>query len=257
MRSNTTRRCGLPRATLAVAFAIGCLNAVPSPAGAQSLKGSRKSLDLQVQAAARHGFSYITTSDQARWFVDRGYLVRLQSGQGYELKRMSHPYARPEVALFISRLGAQYRKACGENLVVTSLTRPTTRQPGNASTRSVHPTGMAMDLRRTNNRACRSWMERTLLNLEGAGVLEATYERRPPHYHVALFPRQYAAYVTNLASAESTDSAGDVEYRVRSGDSLWAIAQRHGTDVSSLRAANGLKGSRIYAGQVLTVPVSR
>lgn len=257
MRSNTTRRCGLPGVALAAAFAIGYLGAAPSPADAQSLKGTKRSLDRQVQVAAQHGFSYITTSDQARWFVDKGYLVRLQSGRGYELKRMSHPYARPEVALFIARLGAQYRRACGENLVVTSLTRPTTRQPRNASSRSVHPTGMAMDLRRTNSRACRSWMENTLLNLEGAGVLEATYERRPPHYHVALFPKQYEEYVTKLASAGSTAGSGDVEYRVRSGDSLWAIAQKHGTDVSSLRAANGLRGSRIYAGQVLTVPTSR
>jgi nucleoid-associated protein YgaU len=98
-------------------------------------------------------------------------------------------------------------------------------------------------------------MESVLLSLEGAGVLEATYERNPPHFHVALFPRQYSAYVERRETpgAEATILA----YQVRKGDSLWAIARRHGTDVSRLRAANGLTGSQIYAGQVLTVPTRR
>jgi LysM repeat protein len=41
---------------------------------------------------------------------------------------------------------------------------------------------------------------------------------------------------------------------VREGDSLWAIARRHGTTVRKLRAANDIRGSRIYPGQLLTVP---
>ena len=252
---NTTWRYRLVREAAIAAFAFGCVAFLSSPVGAQSLKGSKSSLDLQERVAVQHDFTYISTSEQARWFVDKGYLVRVRSGDDYELKRMSHPYARPEVALFVSRLGTQYRAACGEKLVVTSLTRPTTRQPRNASSRSVHPTGMAMDLRRSNNRSCRSWMESVLLSLEGAGVLEATYERSPPHFHVALFPRQYAAYVERREAAGA--NATVLTYQVRKGDSLWAIARRHGTDVSRLRAANGLTGSQIYAGQVLTVPTRR
>ncbi len=227
----------------------------PGPASAQSLKGSRSSLDLQNRVASQHDYTFIRTSDQVRWFVDQGYLVRIRSGAGYQLKRMSHPYARPEVALFISRLGPQYRAACGEDLVVTSLTRPTTRQPRNASSRSVHPTGMAMDLRRSNNTSCRSWLESVLLRLEGAGVLEATRERNPPHFHVALFPRQYSAYVERKLAAGPEEE--ETEYVVRRGDSLWSIARKHGTDVTRLRAANDLKSSRIFAGQLLTVPTDR
>ena len=37
---------------------------------------------------------------------------------------VSFPFARPEVELFVQRLSGQYRRACGEQLVVTSLTRP-------------------------------------------------------------------------------------------------------------------------------------
>ncbi|MBT8461970.1 MAG: LysM peptidoglycan-binding domain-containing protein [Gemmatimonadetes bacterium] len=255
MRLATTRQCGRVRAAGAAFFGLAFIAVVAAPACAQSLKGSKNSLDLQNRVATEHGFTYIRTSDQARWFVDNGYLVRLRGGAGYELKRMSHPYARPEVALFVSRLGPQYQAACGERLVVTSLTRPTTRQPRNASSRSVHPTGMAMDLRRSNNRACRSWLESVLLRLEGAGVLEATRERSPPHFHVALFPSQYDAYVDRKMAAGPDET--EREYIVRRGDSLWSIARRHGTDVSHIREANDLRGSRIYEGQLLTVPTDR
>ncbi|MGB5673372.1 MAG: DUF5715 family protein [Gemmatimonadota bacterium] len=252
----TDRRFGGVFRVAVTVFGLVCIAAAGTRAEAQSLKGSKKSLDLQNRVASQHDFTYIETSEQVRWFVDNGYLVRLRSGNGYELKSMSYPYARPEIALFLSRLGPQYRAACGEPLVVTSLTRPTTRQPRNASSRSVHPTGMAMDLRRSNNRSCRSWMESVLLGLEREGVLEATYERSPPHFHVALFPSQYEAYVERKL-ASGTNEEADLEYMVRRGDSLWSIARRHGTDVSRLRAANDLKGSQIYEGQLLTVPTDR
>ena len=184
--------------------------------------------------------------------MDAGYLVPVRGNRDFRLNNVSFPYARPEVALFVSRLGAQYRSACGEQLVVTSLTRPHSNQPRNASPRSVHPTGMALDLRRSNRRACRSWLEGVLMHLEGSGVLEATYERRPPHYHIALFPTQYASYVKRVESR-----SGELTYYVRRGDSLWDIARRHGTTVEGLRSANDLRSTRIYAGQALTVPASR
>jgi len=156
----------------------------------------------------------------------------------------------------VERLGAQYRQACGEELVVTSMTRPLSEQPRNASILSVHPTGMAVDFRTSTNSVCRHWLESTLLYLETAGVLEATRERRPSHYHVAVFPDLYADYVNQaLASARDGNPApAPSRYMVRDGDSLWAIARRHGITVSRLVEVNDIRGSRIYAGQVLTVP---
>lgn len=236
-------------------FVFLALGFAAVPAAGQSLRGSTPSLDLQNRVAQQHDFTYIRTSSQVRRFVDAGYLVRVRSNANFAVKSgVPFPYARPEVALFLDRLGRQYRDACGEQLVVTSLTRPTTRQPRNASPRSVHPTGMALDLRRSGRRACRSWLEGALMHMESRAVLEATYERRPPHYHVALFPSQYEAYVETLRTASA---AGSSEYYVRQGDSLWEIARDHGTTVERLRAANDLRGSRIYAGQRLTVPVAR
>ncbi len=44
-----------------------------------------------------------------------------------------------------------------------------------------------------------------------------------------------------------------VRYRVRRGDTLWRIARRFGTTVSSIRKLNGLHGNTIRVGQVLRV----
>lgn len=236
---------------------------------AQSLQGGSRSMDLQNRVARDHDFSFLRTGTQVNQFVSAGYLVPVRGNRDFELHAVSFPYARPESELFIRRLAAQYRAACGEKLVVTSLTRPQNRQPANASERSVHPTGMAIDLRRPSNSRCRGWLEDVLLSLEGSGVLEATRERYPAHYHIALFPRQYAGYVeriTNAApqlkqqvaanSAPSSASTRIVEYRVRTGESLWTIARDHNTTVARLQSENSLRGSRIMAGQVLKVPVT-
>lgn len=280
-------RCGArilrhsyPRGTVAAAclVAAACTAVLPETLPGQSLRGSTSSLDRQNRAAREHDFTYLATPEQIQRFVDAGYLVRVPELADYELHDISFPYARPEVRLFIARLASQYRRACGEKLVVTSLTRPKNRQPRNASPRSVHPTGMALDLRRPNSR-CRGWLERVLLQLEGSGVLEASLERRPPHYHVAIFPRQYAAYVERITLASAGRSAGRsadptegipaeraqvgmaqnlgrsaTRYEVRRGDSLWEIARRHRTTVTRIRSVNNLRGTRIYPGQVLTLP---
>ncbi len=235
-------------------FLLLALGVTASPAVGQSLRGSTPSLDRQNSVARQHDFTFLNSTSHARSFVEAGYLVRVGSTADYTVKRGVLPYTRPAVATFMQRLGSQYKAACGEKLVVTSLTRPKSRQPRNASPRSVHPTGMALDLRRSSRASCRSWLEGVLLHLEGKGVLEATYERRPPHYHVALFPTQYETYVASLSKAPA---AAPREYFVRRGDSLWEIARDHDTTVAELREANNLRNSRIYAGQVLTVPSRR
>ncbi len=239
-----------------------------SPVAAQGLRGSRGSLDLQNRVAQDHDFSFLRTASQVQRFVTAGYLVKLVSNADFELHHVSHPYARPEVRLFVERLAAQYRRACGDRLVVTSLTRPDSEQPRNASDLSVHPTGMAVDLRLSTNRACRRWLEAVLVDLERARVIEATRERRPAHYHIAVFPRSYVRYVksrqsmtqrTALTSGEArTQGAGPpspTRYRVRSGDSLWSIARRYGTTIARIQRQNALASSRIYSGQVLEISV--
>ncbi len=50
---------------------------------------------------------------------------------------------------------------------------------------------------------------------------------------------------------------GTREYVVRSGDSLWLIAQRYNTTVDAIKKANGLTSNLIQVGQVLKIPVSQ
>jgi LysM repeat protein len=245
-------------------FAAGCLLALSGFAAspllnAQSLQGSRVSLLRQTEMARQHDYTYLRTSDQVHEFARRGLLVRLTGSSSYRLAAVSFPYARPEVKTFIERLGSQYRAACGERLVVTSLTRPISRQPSNASHLSVHPTGMAVDLRLSNRSSCRRWIEKTLLTLERRGVAEATRERHPPHYHVTLFPKPYMRYLAGKGVREQTVLASSEtrSYRVGRGDSLWEIARRHGTSVTSIKKANGIRSSRLQPGQVLEIPITR
>ncbi len=57
---------------------------------------------------------------------------------------------------------------------------------------------------------------------------------------------------TRTASTTGT-SNNRIRYRVRRGDSLGKIAARYGVSISSLRNWNNIRGSRIYAGQYLSI----
>lgn len=221
--------------------------ALATPALAQSLKGSPASMTRQNQEAVRYGYSFLENGQAVSQFVDRGHLVRVSPNRYMDLHDVSYPYARPGVKVFLDRLSTQYTAACGEKLTITSLTRPLNRQPANASAASVHPTGMAADLRIPQKSSCRSWLERTLLSLEGTGVIDVTRERNPPHYHVAVFTQTYEQYVATLSGSAS-------EYIVRRGDTLSGIARHHGIEITQLRAANGMKGDLLQVGQKLQIP---
>jgi LysM repeat protein len=48
-----------------------------------------------------------------------------------------------------------------------------------------------------------------------------------------------------------------VIYRVRKGDSLYAIARRHGVTIEELRVWNKLRGSALSIGTRLTIQTTR
>jgi hypothetical protein len=265
-----------------IAIAVTGLLLFSSASGleAQALKGSRTAMRKQNVVAQKQDYSFLRTTSDVREFVEKGLLVPVKGNSFIKLADVSFPYTRPAVKTFIDRLAPQYQDACGEKLVITSLTRPLSRQPRNAHELSVHPAGMALDLRASRRSSCRRWLEGTLLSLEGKGVLEATRERRPAHYHVAIFPSAYLSYVErltgdtklaartnqqpgikiataakpNYASVVPASSNGQAEYKVRRGDSLWTIAKKHGVTVAELRQANHLRGSTIRVGQKLVIP---
>jgi LysM repeat protein len=57
--------------------------------------------------------------------------------------------------------------------------------------------------------------------------------------------------------AQGADLPDVLRHTVQRGESLWAIARRHGTTVDTLTRTNGIRGSAIRPGQVLEVPVAR
>jgi hypothetical protein len=182
-----------------------------------SLKGSPASMVRQNHVAKANDFSFLRTPAQVERFVEEGYLVPVESNASLKVNDgVSYPVARPEMKLFLERLADEYLEGCGEPLVVTSLVRPTSEQPRNSHPLSVHPAGMAVDLRISSKKSCREWLESSLLALEGHEVLDVTREQRPPHYHVALFPDRYAEYVRPILAADSARAAEEArEYASR------------------------------------------
>jgi len=211
-----------------------------------SLRGSRASVNKAYQEAMDNDLSFLSSEKEVRRFVRLGILVKLESSRTYEVDEyVSFPYVRPEVKLFVERFSSQHLSACGEKVVVTSGTRPKNRQPPNASKRSVHPAGMSVDFRVLTSAKCRRWTENTLLTMEERGVIDATRERRPPHYHVPVFLHRYAEYVASRNGSRT--------HRVKRGDTLSRIAVLYKTSVKSLMKANNLSSSRIRIGQTLRI----
>jgi LysM repeat protein len=123
-----------------------------------------------------------------------------------------------------------------------------------------------------------------LVVLEDRGVIEATEERHPPHFHVAVLRQAREPRLTftarTLTPAKDTatkviaSSGGDVaaetkrdssaespkrgdnaptpaRYHVHVGDNLWTIARRHHTTPGRLQALNGLRNPTLRPGQTL------
>jgi LysM repeat protein len=93
-----------------------------------------------------------------------------------------------------------------------------------------------------------------LISLERRGVLEATEERQPPHFHVAVFPSPYSGYVERVTGKPVRLTRSAETYVVKRGDTLWGIARRHETTVRQLVELNGLSTQAIRAGEKLKVP---
>lgn len=171
-------------------------------AHAAELGGSPESMRRQHEAAVEAGYEFAQTPAQVRELVAARRLVPVEPNATMGVSRVSFPHARPEVRHFVERLSERFHEATGDTLVVTSLTRPQSGQPANAHELSVHPAGMAVDLRVPRDADSRRWLEDALLALEAEGVIDATRERRPPHFHVAIIPQAYRAYAGELEASE-------------------------------------------------------
>jgi len=228
-------------------------------AGGEELRGSRASVRHQHEIAKEADLAFLRTPAQIQEFVRQERLEPVYSTAHLTVSKVSFPYARPLLKQFLDRLAAQYYTATGKKLVVTSLTRPTSRQPRNASPLSVHPAGIAVDFRVPSHSADRFWLEATLLMLESEGVLDVTRERRPPHYHVAVFPEQYEVYLAARLQKEAQTPVADESTTSAEStiESLLPIVQpaeergEHGPPISLIVALAGVALTLTAGGLIL------
>lgn len=62
--------------------------------------------------------------------------------------------------------------------------------------------------------------------------------------------------IPDLQKATMAVAAKPDKYRVKPGDTLGQIAQRHGTSLKAIRAVNKISGNRLLVGKVLKIPAS-
>jgi hypothetical protein len=250
-------------ALLGIAIAAGPAHAQRRARFPSELRGSKSSVQKMWDFAQANHLTFYRTPRDLDDAVADGRLVPLTGDSTYELsKGVGYAYATREARQFVLSFAPQYVAACHAPLVVTSAARPATRQPRNSNEYSVHPTGIAIDLRRPPAGPCQRWIRSALAELEDEGYVEATEERRPVHLHVAVLTapgtiaalpplvsspskRGVPAATVRLSGRAAGSSDGDVDerirgrtYRVRAGDTLWEIAQRAGVSVSALARAN-------------------
>jgi hypothetical protein len=239
---------------------------IPAAVSAQSLKGSHSSVALMYTTAHSHDLAFLETRDDVYAAAVSGALSLITINEDLTLNKASFPFVLPNTKRFADSLAKAYHAGCGERLEVTSGARPLDEQPRNASPESVHPTGMAIDIHKPSG-ACLKWLRTSLLALEDQHVIEATEERHPVHFHVAVLSQLREPPIRALASSVrkpvpsgtvataggDVSLASSVHYRIRAGDNLWTIAERNNTTVEKLKKLNGLRSSRLKVGQQLTL----
>ena len=247
-----------------------------------ALHGSKESVEKMYSFAVSHRMPFYLTPTNVDKAIADGRLVALTGDSTYELTRgVGFSYATREAKQFVLAFAPQYLAACGVPLTVTSAARPMSRQPHNANPHSVHPTGIAVDIRRPPPGPCLTWVRGALAELESRGVVEATEEHHPIHLHVAvlaqpgaklLLPNMVRTVVARQAPVIQPPtvvaSGGDVSlapnstksartYMVRQGDTFWDIANRTGVKMEDLKRANAQSASTLRPGTMLTLPATR
>jgi LysM repeat protein len=249
----------------------------------ESLRGSKASVEKMYDFAQRYRYPFYLTPTNVDAAVAQGRLVALTGDSTYELTRgVGFSYATREAKQFVTQFAPQYLYACGSPLTVTSAARPLSRQPHNANPHSVHPTGIAVDIRRPPPGPCLTWVRKALADLESRGLIEATEEHHPIHLHLAVLAAPGAkvvlpnlvqgmvaaarvptaplasATVVSVANGEvSLPTKGVRTYVVRQGDTLYDIANKTGVSVQALAAENGrVARGTLKPGTTLKVPES-
>jgi membrane-bound lytic murein transglycosylase D len=79
---------------------------------------------------------------------------------------------------------------------------------------------------------------------------------RPSASALTMTARRSRSSQTQVASSAAPGKGVPIKYRIKPGDTLGAIAAQYGTTVPKIRSWNGIRGSYIAAGDVLTIYTS-
>jgi murein endopeptidase len=105
----------------------------------------------------------------------------------------------------------------------------------------------------------RGWLDDIFDRTSEKGIIQ--HERRhKDHMHVRFFNRRAQewgriAYPVLVETGAAPPPM--VRHSVRTGETLGLLARRYATSASAIRAANGLRGSRLRAGRSYTIPIRR
>ncbi len=213
-----------------------------SAAGFTTLKGSHEKMVRQNTVAHEDHYLFAQTPEDIANEVAAHQLVALPGSAYYSTKGVSFAFARPQVLSFVERLAYEYNQACGQAMVITSLVRPISLQPRNASPLSVHPAGMAVDLHVPDPGPCRTWLVQRLLTLASYNVLDVTEEMHPHHLHVAVFPNAYVAWAAKqppvpVAPPATVAPAAPARGAASPASAAAALTQEAGLDLGKTLAA--------------------
>jgi hypothetical protein len=156
------------------------------PADAVSLVGGcQTTSEQQLQYARGNQLPLITTVAQYHERIASGQFVLFEGPHLQVLAK--RPYALPSTVAFIAEMSVAYNAAgCGK-LVVRDALRLTTERPLNGSMHSVHPAGMAVDIRMQYIKSeCGDWLRSYVRLKEAAGKVDGTHELKPEHLHVVV-----------------------------------------------------------------------
>lgn len=105
----------------------------------------------------------------------------------------------------------------------------------------------------------RGWLDDVFGRGARKGIIQ--HERRhKDHLHVRFFNRvaqESGRVVYPVLVEQGVLPPPVVKHRIRRGETLGHIARRYGTSASTIRAANGMRGSNLRAGRSLLVPIRK
>ncbi len=168
------------------------------------LGGELSSSERQLAYTKANAIPLISSNADYWELVRRGYLVSLRHPDlEVGAKR---PHVLPTTARFIYEIAEQFRTAGCGRLRINDATRLVSERPKNGSPYSVHPAGMALDVRVINlSERCYAELNRLLHTAEAELQADVTREYKPEHFHVVVIPYEEVRFIQLQAQYQRSD----------------------------------------------------